>query len=607
MKKKILPLAIGFLLLIPLSIQAQPLNWENLTQFLQTRFPATFKKISRVKEKYKDRAVFRFHGTAPKRGTEYLVLTAEPKVPLYLQRPSGVIRVESIFGEEALTQIMATLGKKIAVGDNIVVPSAPVIYLYTNVQDKEIFIPYQDLRKTLLSKNYEVVEIKSNKVVPATDRYGIVVRLEGDKKYLVCKVQSLYSNDTLFAQTQKHTQTIATEAPVGQNIILAARVIRQPVVTVPVSQLPGPAVSAEQPGTFRQARLPSTKVTDFRKAMAQAAHAFYRLRENYKRFVICDIDGDRKPDFVFLNDRGIFRYTLENDQLDFVDQYTFGNNDLVALHLHAMDVDGDGKDDLAVTMAEKMTVLDKTDSRLVSMIVKYDGNALGPVVNSLPYYLRVIEDRTGKKVLLGQKKGKYEPFDGDILELRWDPNEGTLSAGVPYEPAHDIYSIYQFNLVPDNKKRVMILEPNHYINGYYTPEERVDATSDIEFGRFNEFPYPIKLEKDEYRGGYEKITYHNLYAPRRFALHVEYDGQSFTINKEREPKTLVGTIKTYVKQGKGRDSVGAVKWVGNQISSTWESKRISKDLLDFSFLHQGTKDTLFALVRDMKGYAVESL
>ncbi len=607
MKRKSIALLVVALFLCPVWASGATLKWDQLISFLETRFPPTFKKVSQIKEKYKDRVVFRFKGQPPRRGTEYLVLSAEPNVPLYLQRPAGVIRVESIFGEEALAQVMALLGPKIAVGDNIVVPSSPVIYLYTNIKDKDAFEPYQSLRDRLLKKNYEVVEIKGNKVVPATDRYGIVVRLEAGKDYLTCKVQSLYSKDTLFAQTVKYPKTVVTEAPVGQNIILAAR---QPVV-VPSPPTPAgptaPVTTTPQAGTFKQAQAPTKKVSDFRKAMASVEHNFYRVREDYKRFVICEVDGDRNPDFVFLNDRGIFRYTLRNNQLEYVDKYTFNNNDIVALHLHAMDIDGDGKDELIVTLAEKLIVLDKKDSRLVSVILTHEGNAYAPMASQLPYYLRVIQDRSGKKVLLAQKKGEYEPFDGDIYQLQWDSGAGALSPPVIYEPARDIYSVYQFNLVPDNPQHVIILEPNHYVNGYFTPEERVDATSDMDFGPYKEIPYPIKLERDEYRGGFEKRTFHYAFAPRRFELHIEYDAQSFLINKEREPQNLVGKIKTVIKQGKGRDSVAAVKWIGNQIPTTWESKRISKDVLDFSFLHEGNKDMLFVLVRDQKGYAVETI
>ncbi len=607
MKRKSVALLIVFLLIYPVYAKAGDFKWDQLTAFLESRFPATFKKVSQIKEKYKDRVVFRFKGQPPRRGTEYLVLSAEPNVPLYLQKPAGVIRVESIFGEEALAQVMAVLGQKIAVGDNIVVPSSPVIYLYTNVKDKDVFGPYQSLRDTLLRKNYEVVEIKGNKVIPATDRYGIVLRLEAGKDYLVCKVQSLYSKDTLYAQTIKYPKTVVTEAPVGQNIILAAR---QPAVVPsvpPSAAVTGAPAVTPQAGTFKQAQVPTEKVSDFRKAMASVEHNFYRVREDYKRFVICEVDGDRNPDFVFLNDRGIFRYTLHDNQLEYIDKYTFNNNDIIALHLHAIDLDGDGKDELIVTLAEKLIVLDKKDSRLVSLILTHEGTAYAPMASQLPYYLRVIQDRSGKKVLLAQKKGEYDPFDGDIYQLQWDSGTGALSPPVIYEPAHDIYSVYQFNLVPDNPQHVIILEPNHYVNGYFTPEERVDATSDINFGPFREIPYPIKLEKDEYRGGFEKKTFRHVFAPRRFELHVEFDAQSFLINKEREPQNLVGKIRTVVKQGKGRDSVAAVKWIGNQIPTTWESKRISKDVLDFSFLHQGSKDMLFVLVRDQKGYAVETI
>jgi len=210
-------------------------------------------------------------------------------------------------------------------------------------------------------------------------------------------------------------------------------------------------------------------------------------------------------------------------------------------------------------------------------------------------------------VPLPQSKGEYEPYAGPILRVKWDPNHKQAELGGPYRPARGVYSIYQFNLMPEDPQRVMILEPNNNLNGYFAPEETLEATGIRNYGDFHELAYPSKLEKAEIIGGFDKKTFREIYAPRRFDLRPAFDGQSFIIYKERTGSG--GILKSAVKKvwrGSQRvDQVVGVKWAGEQIVETWQSKELSKNILDFTFTQDS--DRILVLYEEEKGCALEAL
>ena len=125
-----------------------------------------------------------------------------------------------------------------------------------------------------------------------------------------------------------------------------------------------------------------------------------------------------------------------------------------------MNLDGEGGDELLVTLAERAVNMDKEDNRLVSRILTFREGRLVTAIRDWPYYLRVIHDRKGRQVALAQKEGEYKQYALPIYRVNWNRQTRAFEIGAPYEPARNIYSIYQFNLVPEDPRRVIILEPN---------------------------------------------------------------------------------------------------------------------------------------------------
>lgn len=577
---------------------AQSIDYQKLLDYLDSKFPASYQVVSQVAEKYQDRLTIPIKEKPLSRGQELVVLSQKKGVPVYLLPQAAVIRVESSFQEKVLAQEVKKLGQSINIEDPVALPASPIIYLLTNVADKEAFLPYQKLVQAILDNNYELVELSEPKIRPYTDRYGVLIRLEGLADHLVVKIQSIYSGDTFYSKSWPTTRSFKTERQAGLRVAIGQAYEPSPKVQKPEEEkeieLSYKIPKAEKEQGFLKAKAPTGK--------------FFRLAGNYSRFVICQLDGKGQQEFVFLNNKGVKVQKMVSDQLRPLIQYRFQDQGVVALHLHAMDINRDNRDELIVTLGKENQLGETKDTSLSSLVLSYQNDGFQLLSQNLPYYLRVIEDRAGHKVLIGQKKGQYDPYTGKIYRLTWD-NMQEVFMTEPYPPAANIYSLYQFNLISDDLKRVMILEPYNQVSVYYTPTEEMEFLANKAYGDFETIPFCQELEKPKYLGGFnEKKTYKKVYASRRFVLKHEYDQQSFLINKERQSGEVLEKIQKFIQGNKNaEDNLVGLKWNGQYVQETWRSESLAKDILDFSFYDHPEEDKLYVLVRDMQGFAVQRI
>ena len=341
----------------------------------------------------------------------------------------------------------------------------------------------------------------------------------------------------------------------------------------------------------------------FHTTPASEKSEFYRLQEPFYRVVQCDLEGDGTRELALLGQRALVIYQVQEGRLHEKERYPFEKAGIWPLHLHAADLNADGGHEILVTLAEPVRNLDKQDNRLRSIVLTSEDGRLKPLVRDWPYYLRVIEDRQGERVALAQCGGDYEQYAGPIYQLRWNEDLGKLEMGKPYEPARGVYSIYQFNLVPDDPERLIVLEAGNDLHGYLAAEEKVEASGIRNYGRFREIAYPLKLREDLYLGGFDKKTYQEVYPPRRFELKTQLDGQSFLIYKERGGDILETSLRKVLGSTQGSDQVVGVKWLGQRIVESRQSKMLANDLLDFAFLN--VPQGLMVLYRDADGYVLE--
>ena len=527
-------------------------DYQALLAYLNDTFAEQQQVVGKISTVRQNQMLVPKDSVSLKKGRELLILQNQPETPDALLPVIGVLKIDRLTGDGYVArQIAAFEEVHPESGDPIARPASPVIHLYSGIDEKGGSAPYQKLLNKLLENHYEVLEINSMEDISSSRPYGILLRLENTGTRRIVKVQSLYSGATLYAAGRDDTpgfQTAHTETETG------------------------------------------------------TAFQLLRLSDKFQRLVICQLDTTPEMEFVLLSDDSIQVFHKSKTGLKSVYDYAFEASGGIGIHLHAMDLTGDGRDELAVTLGRRKMAVDAWTTRLCSQILSVQDNRLQPLKKDISYYLRVISDPRGNPVLIGQAKGEYEPFAGDILKIDLAA-DGSLSAAI-YEPAQGVHSVYQFNLLPGYTEHIMILEPSSHISVYRAETEKLLANTDQNYGSYETVSYPITLEKPEFRGGFDKKTSADCFAPRRFSLKPAYDDQVFTINKQRETDWNLKKLKNLISSEKARDSLAAVKWTGQAIRQTYESKSMAKDILDFSFMHGKGKDGIFVLVKDAQGFAL---
>jgi hypothetical protein len=621
---------LPFFLTSPVA-QAGKKPFPGLMAFLEKQYASPFQVAGKVYEVSGDRLLFSKTDLPLETGQQLRVCKHKTGVSPALQSRIAWIQVEAFFADKVLARITQGTASAIKPQDPVLTPSIPVIYLYTNITGKQGVKHYRQLLTALLNDRFQVKEVSGDTIAGKPESSDLLLRLEWETGQLVCGLTRLDDGRLLYSEALSHPDVLETRFPsghlLGQTVYLPTRApaapLAQPSAVPEASRLAtakprvqtpkpismpvrAPAAPSVQPRSVSEEPRSEPAEPTFQTSKPIEKADFHRLSEPFFRVQSCDLEGDGKGELAFLSPKAVVIYGFETGHLVRKLSHRFDKDSYFPLHLHAVDIDGRKGDELLVTLAKPSQTLEKKDSRLCSIILTLQKSTFHPLVKNWPYYLRVIRDRHGRAIALAQSRGDYEPYTGPISLLRWNSTNKKVELGGPYRPARGVYSIYQFNLMPEDPQRVMILEPNNNLNGYFAPEEILEATGIRNYGDFHELAYPIKLEKDEIIGGFDTKTFREIYASRRFELRPAFEGQSFIIYKERTGSG--GILKSAVNKvlsSKGVDQVVGVKWAGEQIVETWQSKKLSKNILDFTFTKK--PERIMVLYKEGDGCALEAL
>ena len=107
-----------------------------------------------------------------------------------------------------------------------------------------------------------------------------------------------------------------------------------------------------------------------------------------------DVDGDGKNEIVVAGPSTIYLYRFSDNNLSLITEYSSGN-----LEIKSLDVAKTAKNGRA-----RIYVSAQNRGSVASFVLEYKNGALVPAVESVDYFLRVINYPTHGPILLGQKK-----------------------------------------------------------------------------------------------------------------------------------------------------------------------------------------------------------
>lgn len=147
-----------------------------------------------------------------------------------------------------------------------------------------------------------------------------------------------------------------------------------------------------------------------------------------------DVDSDGNAEVIAYGRTGIYLYRVKGTEILRKNRIS-DNLPGHILNVEAVDLDLDGVKEIAVTGVD--------GENLRSSVWKKKGDLYEKIGDRIPYFLVLLSDWQGRKVVAGQQAGSDSPFQGKLYEMSW--NGKTLAAGNPL-PADTLRAPLSFGI-----------------------------------------------------------------------------------------------------------------------------------------------------------------
>lgn len=167
--------------------------------------------------------------------------------------------------------------------------------------------------------------------------------------------------------------------------------------------------------------------------------------------IICDVDGDRKKDFVFSTGAELIVYSLDRNLHPALGGIAVkGSTRDRHIWIDSIDLNRNGRDEVIVTSMQ--------DGEVVSYLYEYDGNGF-ILLHRENLFMRNAEGK-----LVGQMYSHYTGFSGEVFDLYWD---GELKKGNALKLPNNV-NIYDFIVFEDTTAGNLFLayDENGYLSVY---------------------------------------------------------------------------------------------------------------------------------------------
>ncbi len=184
---------------------------------------------------------------------------------------------------------------------------------------------------------------------------------------------------------------------------------------------PAPALPSPQAAATPTAAPPPPEGGWVPSSMEKVAESG-KIVDELHGVVAGDVDSEGNGEVIAYGKKGIHLYRVSGSEILPKAMITDGIPGQI-LNVEAVDLDGDGEKEIVVTGID--------GGSLRSMVLKKKGETFGKVADRLPYYLVLLPDWQGKKVLAGQQQGDDFPFHGKLYAMVWDGKTLRMGEALP--------------------------------------------------------------------------------------------------------------------------------------------------------------------------------
>lgn len=185
-----------------------------------------------------------------------------------------------------------------------------------------------------------------------------------------------------------------------------------PTASVASGQVPLRGTPAAQPVPAAPApAVPPAPSKEWTPSSLEKISESGRISDELHGVVTGDSDADGNGEVIAYGKKGIYLYKVKGEEIlpgTRITERLPGH----ILNVEAVDLDGDGKKEILVTGIDGET--------LRSSVWKRKSEIFERIADRIPYFLVLLPDWKGEKVVAGQQAGSDEPFHGKMYAMAWN-------------------------------------------------------------------------------------------------------------------------------------------------------------------------------------------
>jgi hypothetical protein len=281
-----------------------------------------------------------------------------------------------------------------------------------------------------------------------------------------------------------------------------------------------------------------------------------------------DVDGDGKNEIVIIDPATVYVYKLAGDKLSLVTEYSAG-----ALELKSVDV--------AKTRPQgpaRIYVSAQNRGVAASFVLELRGGKLVPVVENFPYFVRVIHYPTKGPILVCQRKGMRNMYEGPILRLadKGDALEPQGPFGVPQK-----IPVFGFTIGDIEGKRlplIAVYDRDDHLRVYEPSGKKRFASKDY-YGESDVILRKHGPEERQSGSSKDESEENEFFRPRIMSLdnYTDSTHDILAISHSSRTRRLLGRMKM-LEEGQ----VLGLNWNGDVLVARWATPKVQGVITDFA-------------------------
>ncbi len=300
-----------------------------------------------------------------------------------------------------------------------------------------------------------------------------------------------------------------------------------------------------------------------------------------------DLDGDGNNEIVVIDPSTVYVYRFAQNELAPIAEYTPSSLELKSVDVMKPDKRGPAR----------IYVSAQNRGSVVSFVLELRNNTLVPVVQNIPYFLRVISYPTVGNLLLGQRKGMRRMYDGPIYQMVDSGNsvEPGNRFGVPLK-----IPIFGFTIGDFEAKRqplIAVFDREDHIRLYEPSGRKMYVSPDFYGGSdiILRWGGPELRKTDSVQEADSEVEF---FRPRLLAFdsYTESIHQLLTIYHSSKTRRLLSRTKM-LEEGQ----IMGLRWNGDAFTEAWATPKLQGMITDFAVDHvPGSKELKLIILERKK-------